>query len=39
MSSIVGTIYLGLAVHKDSVTIAVLFEGAIAPDPRRASTQ
>ena len=31
MSSIGGTIYLGLDVHKDSVTIAVLPEGAIAP--------
>jgi transposase len=31
MSSIVGTIYLGLDVHKDSVTIAVLPDGAIAP--------
>lgn len=31
MSSIVGTIYLGLDVHKDSVTIAVLPSDAIAP--------
>ncbi|MDQ8165734.1 MAG: IS110 family transposase [Gemmatimonadota bacterium] len=31
MSSIDGTIYLGLDVHKDSVTIAVLPAGAVAP--------
>lgn len=31
MSSVGGTIYLGLDVHKDSVTIAVLPEGAVAP--------
>src|SRR3990172_5962232 len=31
MSSVVGTIYLGLDVHKDSVTIAVLPGDAVAP--------